>query len=201
MTEGPTKVKPQRPPSGRRPGEVACLEMIAGKSPGKTWPLTEGNGIIGRTSRAQVQLEDDGVSREHAKLVTTDEGFVNLVDLGSTNGTFLNGGRVDVAVVREGDRIEIGPDVTLRFGYATPNAGTATDEPAEPPIELSPRELEVAKLVAEGLTNAEVAGKLHISPYTVMTHLSNAYARIGVKSRTALAKLVAEGRLVAKTKR
>ena len=147
-----------------------------------------------------MHLEDDGVSREHAKLVATEEGFVNLVDLGSTNGTFLNGGRVDVAVVREGDRIDIGPDVTLRFGYGAPGAQPAKEEPAEPPIELSPRELEIAKLVAEGLTNAEVAGKLHISPYTVMTHLSNAYARIGVKSRTALAKLVAEGRLVAKVR-
>ncbi len=195
MAEGPTKVKPQRPPGGRRDGQVACLEMIVGSAPGKVWPLDAGNGIIGRTSRAQIQLEDDGVSREHAKLVPTSEGFVNLVDLGSTNGTFLNGGRIDVAVVREGDRIEIGPDVTLRFGYVRPGAPDAAPSEAPPPedkIELSPRELEVAKLVAEGLTNAEVAQRLHISPYTVMTHLSNVYAKLEIPSRAALAKRVSD---------
>lgn len=203
MSEGPTKVKPQRNKAVRPGDRVPCLEMIVGSVPGKVWPLGAEDGVIGRSSRALVRLEDDGVSREHAKLVASNDGYVNLVDLGSTNGTFVNGARVDVAIVREGDRIEIGPDVTLRFGYVDPNAEAAPPPPSaptEPPVELSPRELEVALLVAEGLTNAEVAKRLHISPYTVMTHLSNAYGRVGVKSRTALATLAAQGRLVARTR-
>ena len=198
MSEGPTKVKPQKA-AGRRPGEHACLEMLAGATPGKVWTLGKGNGVIGRSSRAQVHLEEDGVSREHARLTSTAEGFVSVVDLGSTNGTYVNGGRVDVAILREGDRIDVGPDVTLRFGYVRPQAAPQPPPPEEQ-IELSPRELEIALLVAEGLTNVEVAERLHISRYTVMTHLSNAYGRIGVKSRAALARLVAQGKLVARAR-
>lgn len=183
--------------------------------PGMVWRLSEGNGVVGRTSRAHIHLEDDGVSREHARFTTNDDGFVSVVDLGSTNGTWVNGARIDAAIVREGDRIGIGPDVMLRFGYATAAAsdgaaGSSTvgssqppaspAPPTEPPIALSPRELEVAALAAEGLTNAQIGQQLHISPYTVMTHLSNAYQRIGVKSRAALAKLFAQGRLVVRSR-
>jgi len=57
---------------------------------------------------------------------------------------------------------------------------------------LSEREMEVARLVAEGLTNREIAQRLVISPRTVSTHLDRMYARLGLASRAALARYVAE---------
>ncbi|MBI2780878.1 MAG: AAA family ATPase [Chloroflexi bacterium] len=58
--------------------------------------------------------------------------------------------------------------------------------------QLSQRELEVARLVAEGLTNGQIAARLVISPRTVGTHLDRMYERLGLASRAALARYVTE---------
>jgi DNA-binding CsgD family transcriptional regulator len=57
---------------------------------------------------------------------------------------------------------------------------------------LSAREAQVARLVALGLSNAEVAERLFISPRTVTTHLEKIYRRLGLAGRTALARYVLE---------
>jgi DNA-binding CsgD family transcriptional regulator len=51
---------------------------------------------------------------------------------------------------------------------------------------LTDAEREVADLVAEGLTNSDIAARLHLSVRTVEAHLSHAFAKLGVRSRTAL---------------
>ncbi|MDO8672692.1 MAG: AAA family ATPase [Dehalococcoidia bacterium] len=63
-------------------------------------------------------------------------------------------------------------------------------------VSLSAREFEVARLVAESLTTAEIGQRLTISPLTVTTHLRNIYARLGIGSRTALARYVTEAGLL-----
>jgi DNA-binding NarL/FixJ family response regulator len=57
------------------------------------------------------------------------------------------------------------------------------------PIELTPRELDVIRLVAEGLSNKEIAEQLVISPRTVNFHLDNLFAKLNVRSRTEAAIL------------
>ncbi|WP_256436485.1 LuxR family transcriptional regulator [Conexibacter sp. SYSU D00693] len=57
--------------------------------------------------------------------------------------------------------------------------------------ELTPHELQIARLVSYGMTNREVAGKLFLSPKTIEYHLSSIYRKLGLRSRTQLAKLVA----------
>jgi len=52
---------------------------------------------------------------------------------------------------------------------------------------LTPAELDVARLAAEGLTNKQIAEKLFVSPRTVQNHLSKAFGKLGVKTRAELA--------------
>jgi len=68
--------------------------------------------------------------------------------------------------------------------------------PAQPTAGLSPREREVATLVAQGMATKAIAGALSISAWTVCTHLRRIYARLGVGSRAAMvARLLEEGLL------
>jgi DNA-binding CsgD family transcriptional regulator len=55
---------------------------------------------------------------------------------------------------------------------------------------LTPRETEIARLVAQGERNAEIARDLHISVHTVETHLTHIYAKLQIRSRTELARVI-----------
>jgi two-component system cell cycle response regulator len=93
----------------------ACFVVIAGKQTGAMYKLDEGEAMIGRAKNASIRIDDDGVSRLHAKIVRHPEGPVAIVDLKSTNGTFCNGERVDSHVLQDGDRIQIGTTTIIKF--------------------------------------------------------------------------------------
>jgi diguanylate cyclase (GGDEF)-like protein len=61
-----------------------------------------------------VRVDDAGVSRAHCRVIRRHDGL-HIEDLGSMNGTVLNGSRVGSAVLRSGDRIQLGPAATLQF--------------------------------------------------------------------------------------
>nr|WP_241740219.1 helix-turn-helix transcriptional regulator [Microbacterium invictum] len=67
--------------------------------------------------------------------------------------------------------------------------------PSEPPLiaRLTPREREILTLVAEGLTDAQIASALFLSAHTVHRHVANARAKLDVPSRAAAAALVVRG--------
>jgi DNA-binding CsgD family transcriptional regulator len=72
-------------------------------------------------------------------------------------------------------------------------------EPSGPPAHpagLSAREVEVLRLVASGMTSAQVARELFISPNTVNRHLGSIYGKLGVSSRAAAARFASEHNLV-----
>lgn len=105
-----------RPGKERRRGR-AFLTVLSGRDVGTIHKLGPGESIIGRGHDADLQVVDEGVSRRHAKLVRDLDGTSKIVDLGSTNGTFVNGKRIQVEALREGDRIRIGASATLDFRY------------------------------------------------------------------------------------
>ena len=77
----------------------------------------------------------------------------------------------------------------------TPRQEEASAPPEAYPANLSAREVEVLKLVAQGITNAEVAKELFISPNTVNRHLNSIYHKLGVTSRAAATRFAAEHNL------
>jgi DNA-binding CsgD family transcriptional regulator len=74
-------------------------------------------------------------------------------------------------------------------------AGAIERVPAGDPNELTAQEVRVALSVARGATNREVAAQLYLSPKTIEFHLGRIYRKLGIRSRTALAALVADGAL------
>ncbi len=88
---------------------AARLEVVAGKAQGMSI-LVEDELVIGRHTDGPGRLADDEeISRSHARLVYDARGVCAIEDLGSTNGTFLNGLRISVPqTLTEGDTIEIG---------------------------------------------------------------------------------------------
>jgi two-component system, cell cycle response regulator len=96
----------------------ACLIVIAGGTVGMMHKLpTSGEIFIGRTADAGIQIEDDGVSRKHARISITTDRRIVLNDFGSTNGTYINGIKIVEQVLLDGDKIQLGPDVVLKFQY------------------------------------------------------------------------------------
>ncbi len=152
--------------------------------------------VVGRVAPAHVVLGDEGVSRRHVE-IHADQHPPQLRDLGSKNGTRVNGHDVGEHPLRSGDLIELG-QARLEFRMVSPaELGQArrTAQAWAKLGELSPRELEVARLVAAGAKSADIARQLHITTRTVNTHLEHVYDRLEIRSRTVLARLVIEARL------
>jgi pSer/pThr/pTyr-binding forkhead associated (FHA) protein len=87
--------------------EGYALVVTAGPRQGAHWVLDEGTWEAGRTPSAWILLDDVTVSRRHAAF-TVESGRLEMRDLGSTNGTYVNGTRADHATLQAGDEVIIG---------------------------------------------------------------------------------------------
>jgi diguanylate cyclase (GGDEF)-like protein len=96
----------------------AYLLVLAGPQFGEIFPLPSDREILlGRRDDADVAIRDDGVSRRHATIRVEGEGAL-VTDLESANGTYVDGRRVPEARVRDGARIQVGGQTTLKFIWA-----------------------------------------------------------------------------------
>ena len=106
-----------------------ALRFISGKYQGGEYPLgPSGELVIGRSSELDMVLIEDMVSRRHAKLTLAPDQIV-ISDLGSTNGTFVNGQKIKRAHLKEGDRILIGTNILKLVAVSRP-ASSAVDAKA-----------------------------------------------------------------------
>jgi HD-GYP domain-containing protein (c-di-GMP phosphodiesterase class II)/pSer/pThr/pTyr-binding forkhead associated (FHA) protein len=99
------------------------LTVEIGRMKGQSFPLGGKSVLsIGRSVQCDIQIPDQGVSRAHCRVEKKDGGYY-VSDLGSSNGTLLNGAMVRTAELKAGDRITLGAS-TLRFGLeGVPPAG------------------------------------------------------------------------------
>ncbi|MDY7227023.1 TonB family protein [Hyalangium rubrum] len=101
---------------------------------------------IGRLSSAHLRLEDEKVSRVHSVLEVSADGALSIIDMGSVEGTYVNGKRVNKGRVSFGDEIRVG-ETTLRLenpaavaatNLAAAVASTEVTEPVAPVVEVAP---------------------------------------------------------------
>jgi two-component system, cell cycle response regulator len=105
---GSTKAKVDR--------EHAYLIVLAGNAMGEMFKLSRKQTVIGRGQTAHIRMMDEGVSREHCEIQAEGDSMI-LHDLGSTNGTFCRGTRVDRHTLEDGDKILVGSSTVLKFTY------------------------------------------------------------------------------------
>jgi two-component system, cell cycle response regulator len=91
----------------RKPTTDACLVVIYGHSLGHKFTVKSGEMVIGRSSQAHIQIDHESVSRRHAKVVA-GKSRTEVVDLESTNGTYVNDDSVQTRALRDGDLIKVG---------------------------------------------------------------------------------------------
>jgi pSer/pThr/pTyr-binding forkhead associated (FHA) protein len=99
-----------------RPARSYVLRFISGKYQGGEFPImTDKPVIVGRSSDLDMVLVEDMVSRKHAR-IAMQQDQIWIEDLGSTNGTFVNGEKVKRARLKEGDRVLIGTSILKVLG-------------------------------------------------------------------------------------
>ncbi|MBI5496671.1 MAG: DUF4388 domain-containing protein [Deltaproteobacteria bacterium] len=108
-----------------------ALRFISGKYQGGEFPLLANKElVVGRSGDLDMVLMEDMVSRKHAKISTTG-GQVSIQDLGSTNGTFVNGEKIKKHRLKEGDRILIGTSIIKVISQSESSVDASTFDIAQ----------------------------------------------------------------------
>ena len=164
------------------------IEVISGVQSSRLDLLAE-RSTIGKAVENEVPLPDDATaSRLHAVLERFAAGWC-VTDLGSSNGTFVNGERIWASRrLRHGDEIRVG-QTRLIFRDPLTAAGAATEVEIAPPT-LTPRERDVLvalcrpllarDMFTEPATTRAIADELVISQAAVKQHLANLYEKFGI---------------------
>src|SRR3569832_14738 len=95
----------------------ACLTIFTGTLSGQLCKVSKGQLTIGRSPHVELRLDDDGISRNHAR-IRSETNRAWIEDMESRNGTFVNGERSSGAgELKDGDKVQVGRGTVLRFGF------------------------------------------------------------------------------------
>jgi diguanylate cyclase (GGDEF)-like protein len=125
--EPPTERAPSDPPLGALSTEKAIslapaassrratLTVMTGMQAGQVFTLERTETVVGRGIEAHVTLDDPSISRRHCSIRREANGQFTVHDLGSMNGTSVGGTAAERLLLASGDRIQVGPNVLVRF--------------------------------------------------------------------------------------
>lgn len=163
--------------SKRRTGKVT-LVVLCGGVRDLRFPLNMRESTVGRSSQCTIFVPSDDVSREHAKISRDVDGIAKIIDLDSTNGTLVNQHRVDVEVLREGDRIQVGRHAALDVRYHYTDVTGATRGPC--PTELGQEDrLELFALGINLGIRIEHLGEDHPAVAAILHDIARCHHRLG----------------------
>lgn len=159
-----------------------ALRFISGKYQGGEFPLPgDKEVLIGRGGELDIVLVEDMVSRKHARL-TTAGGTVLIEDLKSTNGTFVNGEKIEQAALKTGDRVLIGTSILKLIDVSN---GAVEQEDALNAAELSQLAQNRAKNMAgRGGEGTSMSGSLTEMPVSTLLPMLASMKKSGVLSVT-----------------
>jgi pSer/pThr/pTyr-binding forkhead associated (FHA) protein len=175
---------------------VAAIEIVSAQHSSRV-ELRSNRTTVGTAAENDIALDDPSVSHLHAVLEHFSAGWC-VTDLGSSNGTWLNGERIwSSRRVRHDDEIRIG-QTRLLFREPTGAAEPQTDTEAAPP-DLTPRERDVLvalcrpllarDMFTEPASTRSVADELVISHAAVKQHLANLFDKFGIGADDANRRL------------
>ena len=151
-----------------------ALKFISGKYQGGEFPLKQDKQIvIGRSSELDMVLVEDMVSRKHAKILIAN-GAITIEDLGSTNGTFVNGEKVKQARLKEGDRILIGTSI-LKLIQQGADSANVDDRVVKQKLEEA-----AAAQAARSTKTSSMTGKIEEIPLPDLLQLFHTSKKNGV---------------------
>lgn len=109
-------------------GSSHQLIMRRGPFPNKQYPLTEDHTLIGRATACTIYIPDPEISRQHVRVVAQGANLYAVEDLGSTNGTFVNGRRItSLTPLNPGDTVDLGEALQFVFEPIVVKAATTPD--------------------------------------------------------------------------
>ncbi|HZS37139.1 MAG TPA: DUF4388 domain-containing protein [Polyangia bacterium] len=156
------------------PNATFALRFISGKYQGGEFPLRMDREIVvGRSSDLDMVLVEDMVSRKHAKIAASGDQIV-IQDLGSTNGTFVNGEKIKKARLKEGDRILIGTSIIKLI--AVDNSQIVSEEAARQRLEQTGQRRSVSG------ANKPMSGSIDEIPLPDLLQLLSTSRKSGVLS-------------------
>ncbi len=143
--------------------EAAMLLVQEGNSPKTQWPLIKRTMIIGRETDSDIQIDDRQVSRRHAQITQTVEGYT-IRDLGSKNGTFLNGEAISQTprLIRNGDEVGIALCAKMTFVEDEATAPIVLEYKQKPSIRMD----QAAKRV--WIMDKEINPPLSLAQYNLL---------------------------------